>query len=159
MIGEAELSKVPVLPNKTDFDRDSEEWEAAQAEIHQVLKPHIEALLKQPDEVKVTKEEKQRVQEVRQLMIRALDWLDKHGEASPLAAPSTGRKPPRPREFRPEEPVARRGPLEAPRKPRSPAPPDAVGRLKRLGMIPEWEPRVLDPSIRSDWERNSDGRV
>lgn len=160
LIGEVELSKVPVLPNKTDFDRDSEDWEAAQGVMHALLRPHIEALLKQPDEAKVTKEEKQRVQDVRQLMIRALDWLSRHGEANLLTALGSGRKAPRPSEHRPQEPVAPRGPLEKPREPRSSPPPDAVGRLKRLGMMPQWQPRVLGASIRSDWEETgSNGKV
>ena len=38
------------------------------------------------------------------------------------------------------------------RQPRTPPPTDAVGRLQRLGRMPEWELRILEPDIRSDWE-------
>jgi hypothetical protein len=43
-------------------------------------------------------------------------------------------------------------------KPRTPAPGDAIGRLRRLGIMPEWEPRPLEPSFRSDWEEDDKKR-
>ncbi len=37
------------------------------------------------------------------------------------------------------------------KEPRTPPPVGAVGRLKRLGKMPDWELRVLESGIRSIW--------
>lgn len=72
LIGEVELSKVPVLPKKTGFDIDSFEWEAVRDIMYHVLKPHVEALLKQKEEETISREERKRVSQVRAMMIEAL---------------------------------------------------------------------------------------
>ncbi|GAI27290.1 unnamed protein product [marine sediment metagenome] len=35
---------------------------------------------------------------------------------------------------------------------------EAVGRLRRLGKMPEWELKVLEPEIRSDWGKKNGNR-
>jgi hypothetical protein len=162
LIGELDLPRqVPVLPNKTDFDRDSGEWGDVQKRMHEILKPDIDDLLKQPDEDKVTKEERQRVRAVRELMMQALKLLVEQGQPNPFSTDGQGRKPPEPRPGRPETEERQRGPYERQKAPESasPAPEDAVGRLRRLGRMPDWLPDVLDPEIRSVWRANGSQRL
>jgi len=58
LIGEVELPKVPVLPNKTGFDTDSSDWEEVRKNMYKILKPHIDELLNERDEDIVSREEK-----------------------------------------------------------------------------------------------------
>lgn len=155
LIGEVDLPRVAVLPNKTDFHRDSPEWEATQNVVFDVLQPHIHDLLSQKEEETVTREERRRVQNVRDMMIEALRLLSKYEELSSRFGEDKGRKPPEIKQREPE--VSEREILQEQessakqKKPRTPPPLGAVGRLKRLGRMPEWELRVLEPSIRSVW--------
>jgi len=163
LIGEVELTKVPVLPNKTGFDIDSPEWYEAQRIMYDILKPHIEALLKQREEETVTREEKKRVSQVRRTMIEAFKLLSKYGGLYGRFGEDTGRKR---REQRPEDQEPIKEPVsteEDKRKykqqePRTPPPEDAAGRLKRLGKMPEWELKVLEPEIRSEWGKKNGNR-
>lgn len=164
LIGEVELTtKVPVLPNKTGFNIDSVEWDEAQRIMYDILKPHIEALLKQREEETVTREERKRVSQVRNLMIEAFKLLSKYGGLYGRFGEDKGRKR---REQRPEdqEPTKELDSIGKDKReykqqePRTPPPKDAVGRLKRLGKMPEWELKVLEPEIRSEWGKNNGNR-
>jgi hypothetical protein len=150
LIGEVELTKVPVLPNKTGFDTDSPEWNTVREVMYRILKPHIEDLLKQREEDTISREEKKRVSQVRRLMIEALKLLSKYDLSSKFGE-DKGRKRPEYQETTAQDLKAEG---EAPRKkrePRTPPPQDAVGRLRRLSKMPEWELRDLEPDIRSEW--------
>jgi len=157
LIGECELGRVPVLPNKTDFNRDSDEWYAVQGVMYEVLKPHIEELLRQKDEDRVTFEEKKRLAAVRQTMIKAFELLRE--ELSDTFGVGRGRKPRDTQQNRldldKELPVTEEVDKaiidRRPPQPRTPPSVNAVGRLRRLGSMPPWEMRVLSPEIRSDW--------
>ena len=157
LIGEVELPKVHVLPNKTGFDSDSPEWEDTQKIMYAILKPHIEALLKQSEDETVTRQEKKKVSEVRRMMIEALRLLSKDGGLTGQFGDDTGRKPPKPKiegEETTEEPSSTENKAKdkyKPQKPRTPPPEDVVGILKRLSKMPEWELKGLGPEIRSEW--------
>jgi hypothetical protein len=161
LIGEVELIKVPVIPNKTGFDTDSKQWDEVQSVMYNVLKPYIEALLKQSEEETVTREERKRVAQVRRWMIDAIKLLGEQSDLHDWLGLDRGRK--RPKKGRIEERETERehvAPSEIKRdyKPRTPPPEGAVGRLRRLGIMPEWEPRPLGPSFRSDWEEKDKNR-
>jgi hypothetical protein len=162
LIGEIDLPRhVPVLPNKTDFDRDSPQWDEVQKRMHEILMADIEELLRQPDEQKVTKQEKQKVRAVRELMMKAIRLLAEQGEANPFSVEGEGRKPAR-RGGSEEERGERAHTTHRPRKasePATAAPPGAVGRLRRLGRMPDWLPDVLDREIRSSWRENGSQRL
>jgi len=164
LIGEVELTaKVPVLPNKTGFDIDSPEWDESQKVMYAVLKPHIEALLKQKEEETVTREEKKRVSQVRSLMIEAFKLLSKYEGLYGRFGEDRGRKRPERREDQklPKEQDTKEEDEHITHKehePRTPPSEDAVGRLRRLGKMPEWEPRVLEPEIRSEWGEKNGNR-
>lgn len=152
LIGEVELTKVPVLPNKTGFDTDSPEWNTVREIMHRILKPHIEDLLKQREEDTITREEKKRVSQVRGMMIEALNLLNKYGDLSGKFGEDRGRKQPEYQETTSTQDLKEEG--KVPHKkhePRTPPPKDAVGRLQRLSKMPEWELRDLESDIRSDW--------
>ena len=159
LIGEVELTKVPVLPNKTGFDTDSPEWDALQEVMHKVLKPHIDDLLRQKEEETISREEKKRVSQVRGMMIEALKLLDKYSDLSGKLGGDRGRRRPEAAEYQDttqtqqKEEVTREKP-----EPRTPPPEDAVGKLKRLSKMPEWELRDLELDIRSDWEEKEGRR-
>ncbi len=150
LIGEVELPRsVPVLPNKTNFDRSSTQWNAVLETMFEVLKPHIQELLTQSDEVIVTKEEKKRASSVRELLKQALiKRIAEEGEPPGIFGSGVGRKPPEPRTGS----TTTRPPINPTPKSHTPrtAPSDgAVGILKRLGTMPRLEIRSLDPGIRS----------
>ncbi|MDD5038450.1 MAG: ATP-binding protein [Dehalococcoidales bacterium] len=152
LIGEVEMSRVPVLPNKTGFDTDSPEWMAAQNVMYSILKPHVEELLSQKEEETVTREERKRVSLVREWMVEALKLLSKSSDLSSRLQEDKGRKPPssQSEQEASETPQNTETSLEL-KEPRTPPPEGAVGRLRRLGNMPDWELRILQPHIRSDW--------
>jgi len=152
LIGEVELPKVPILPNKTGFDTDAVEWIAAQDVMHSILKPHIEALLSQREEETVTREEKKRMSQVRDMMAEALKLLEKY-ELSSRFAEERGRKSPEKKaeEGKRLQELEEERSTSSTKEPRTPPPKGAIGKLKRMGRMPEWELRILEPDIRSDW--------
>ncbi len=161
LIGEVELTKVPVLPNKTDFQRDSTEWQEIELRMYDILKPHIDSLLKQAEEETISREEKKRLTETRDLMIEALKLLKDENDEGGLGE-NKGRKPPSDsikREKKIEISQVEKPPTIT-KEPKTPAPDDAVGKLKRLGnlVMPPWTLRSLDPSIRSIWEEKEGSR-
>jgi hypothetical protein len=151
LIGEVELTKVPVLPNKTGFDTDSPEWNAVREVMYRVLKPHIEDLQKQREEDTISREEKKRVSQVRGMMIEALKLLNKY-DLSGKFGQDRGRKKPEPQETASTQDLKEED--KTPRKkqePRTSPPKDAIGRLQRLSKMPEWELKPLGEDIRSAW--------
>ena len=157
LIGEVELTKVPVLPNKTNFDRDSNEWVGCSEVLNSVLEPHIRDLLNQREEQTVSKEERKRVQDVRDKMIMAIKDSVADGN-TPLPQMTAGRNPPNP-QTPPRKPVENpRGP-HGPNSPRTVPPSNARGRLKRLAGMPPWRIDVLDPGMRSAWRDENKQRA
>ncbi len=164
LIGEVELAtKVPVLPNKTGFDTDSPEWDESREVMYEVLKPHIEALLRQKEEETVTREEKKRVSQVRSLMIEAFKRLSKYEGLYGWFGEDIGRKR-RKQRSKDREPTKELDSTEKDKRkykqqePRTPPPEDAVGRLRRLGKMPEWELKDLELEIRSEWGEKNGNR-
>ena len=157
LIGEIELTKVPVLPNKTNFDRDSHEWAGCSEILKKVLEPHISDLLDQREEQTVNKEERKRVQDVRDLMILAIkDWVA--DGITPLPQTTAGRNSPTPQTTS-RKPVENPRGSHGPNSPRTVPPPNARGRLKRLAGMPPWRIDVLDPGTRSAWRDENKQRT
>ncbi len=161
LIGEVELTtKVSVLPNKTGFDTDSPEWDAVKEVMYEVLKPHIEALLKQKGEETVTREEKKRVALVRQMMAEALKLLSRDPDFSGHFGEDRGRKRPEKAQEK-EKTVKPNAKGEKQRKkpePRTSPTEGAIGRLRRLGKMPDWEVKELPLDIRSEWGEKNGNR-
>ncbi|MBI4298333.1 MAG: ATP-binding protein [Chloroflexi bacterium] len=163
LIGEVEMPSkkvegVPVLPNKTDFDRESSEWQQVEMILKSVLDPHIKELLNKADEDTVNREERKRLNDVRRVMAKAIETIaEEHGNLSSLGE-GRGRKPPQTGNGKSDGVPGTDG-THIPKNPKTPAPPGGVGRLKRLGSMPPWELRVLDSQIRSTWEDNKQQRL
>jgi hypothetical protein len=161
LIGEVELSKVPVLPNKTHFDIDSKQWDEIQSVMNKILKPHIDALLKQTEDETATREERKRVAQVRRWMIDAIKLLGEQSDLNDWFGLDKGRKGPekgRADEGKTKIKEITHSEVKREYQPRTPPPEGAVGKLRRLGMMPDWEPRFLDPSFRSHWEEEGGKR-
>jgi hypothetical protein len=165
LIGEVELSsKVPVLPDKTGFDIDSPVWAEVNDVMHRVLEPHIKELQSQKEEETISREERKRVSEVRNMMIEALKLLDKYSEFSGKLIEDKGRKRPELKSEKNESiniqdsKEEKNEEIPQKREPRTPPPESPVGRLKRLGKMPDWELRQLGPDIRSIWDDKQNHR-
>lgn len=156
LIGEIDLDFVPPLSNKTDFQRGSAAWEEVEAAMHDELAPIITEFRRAAEAQPVTFEEKKRVAAVRRSLEEAIRQFVTTGEARMDSAFERGRRPPMPGVQRePTETVV--GEPRAAPQPRTPAPPEAVGTLRRLrnkvGQTGEVPPLVLldlDPSVRSE---------
>ncbi len=155
LIGEVELpTKVPVLPDKTGFDIDSPTWGEVNDIMYRILAPHIKELQGQKEEETITREEKKRVAQVRDMMIEAMKILDKYSELIGKPREDKGRKSPEEKTGPKVETKSQEKELsiEKTKIPRTPPPDGAVGKLKRLGKMPEWELREdLGLDIRSEW--------
>jgi hypothetical protein len=163
LIGEVELSKVPVLPNKTAFDTDSKQWAEVQIVMYDVLKPHIEALLKQSEDETVTREERKRVAQVRMWMIDAIKLLGEQSDLQDWFGLDQGRKKPERSPSKKVDPEANPEMLQENKRkdyqPRTPPQEGSIGRLRRLGIIPEIALRPLEPGFRSAWVEEEGKRL
>jgi hypothetical protein len=154
LIGEVEIpSKVTVLPDKTGFVVDSPLWDEVSYVMYRILEPHIKELQGQKEEETITREEKKRVAQVRDMMIEAMKILDKYSEFIGKTGEDKGRKSPEEKTVSKEEiKIQEIEHAEKPKSPRTPPPEGAVGKLKRLSKMPEWELREdLGLDIRSEW--------
>lgn len=150
LVGEVDLSFVPMVLDKNAFDTGSRAWEAAQQAIHREMQPYMDRLLQRKETNEPTEEERLRAMEAKDMAHRALERLAAESTSRAAGSQLEGRKPP-------ESPTSsgvdtdRRTTSEdhASHEPRTPPPPDAVGRLPRKGMSADWDVRALDPRIRS----------
>lgn len=155
LFGEVHLDHVPATTNKTDFDRDSSQWSKVQEAMYQLLKPHIDDLLgreiREPSE-----EEKERVKTAKELVaeLMKLRKIDLEGPAIP-SQEDYGQKP---KEKEGDGRIYERF-NQRKNKPRTPPPPDAVGKRRRLKEFMEWKIRPMDEDIRSIIEKDGDKKV
>lgn len=75
LIGEVELPHVPVTLNKTDVDRDSPEWLAAQDRLHRLLAPTVRRLMREEGS-SVNPAALRTADQVRRILARALRLLE-----------------------------------------------------------------------------------
>ena len=150
LVGEVDLSFVPVVLNKNAFDTASPEWDAVQKVLYDELEPLVNQLLRRKDQGEPSDEERMRAMSARDVAARALDQIAAESAERGLGGNAAGRKPPVKR----TEPLLRNElvPLvegRHERQPRTPPPADAVGTLRRKGVEVDWDVRALDPHIRS----------
>src|SRR5207249_1863209 len=133
--------------NKSDFDKDSPAWQAAQRVAFREMEPFITKLLQRKDPSEPSEEERLRAMEAKDLAHKALDKIAEMARRG-LSGQQRGRKSPAHREAgakRQPSATTERKEAEA----RTPPPPDAVGDLRRKGMSLDWDVRALDPRVRS----------
>lgn len=167
LIGEVHVNHIRPLPNKTDFQRDSEAWGEVADYMHDFLKPIIAEFRRAGEVRRATKEERRnlasvcdelaetfrRVREKADWETKLDEWAGKH---KAVAAPG-GRA-------RPEERNGHADPPSTSGQPRRPAtepPDDPVGKLMRLmsrmggrDLRPPVVFDAFDPSVRTEWRSN-----
>jgi len=153
LFGEVHLNHVPATTNKTDFDRDSSEWEEIQMEMYRILKPHIDDLLGR-DIQEPTDDEKDRVKKAKEIVdeLLRLKKIDLKGLAvSDLY--SQGQKY---RENHPNVNTIRNSELSKRKNnPATPPPIDSTGKRNRLKEFLDWTVRPMDDSVRSQIEEKN----
>jgi hypothetical protein len=158
LVGEVDLSFVPVVLNKTSFDTASPHWQAAAGVMHDLMQPYVDQLLRRKEVNEPSEEERLRAMEAKDIAHRALDKIAAEAERRGLGGEVAGRKPPEPRQKRLEEVLQPQATQRLTPQPKTPPPPDAVGRLRRTGSAVDWDVRALDSKIRSATEQ-TDGRI
>lgn len=106
--------------------------------MYEILKPHVEKLLSHREEETVTQRERKRASEVRNMMIEASKLLSKYSTSTSRLSEKPGRKN---SEMNPvESETLQTHEKKLPQKePRTPPPVGAIGKLRRLARMPEWE--------------------
>lgn len=167
LIGEVELSHLRPLSNKVGFQTDSDDWFEVEQAMHEWLKPVIAEFRRAGDAQPITREERKRVGQVRRQLTEALKNLTSGREPGDMnsSQPQSGRKPPQSGDVRMGPSIATIAPPKRSPEPRTVAPPNAVGVLKRLRRslgagndMPPIELVEVDDSVRASSDRQ-DGRV
>lgn len=149
LVGEVDLSVVPVVLNKNAFDTASVEWDAAQAVVHEETEPLVKQLLRRREPSEPSDEERLRAMEAHDIAQRAVEKIAAEAMARGRGGYLHGRKPPSPR-AEPQPPRTDACPEERRQpQPVTPPPDRAVGSLARRGLGLDWDVRALDPAIRS----------
>ncbi len=151
LIGEADLDRVPVTPNKSNFIRGSVEWEMASRTIHTALSPWMDKLanLKNLEQSKVERYEKELARSAKRVLEHVLANTQLVTKAH-LPGESSGRLPPNPRDEIADPPVSTR-PTTKPREGRTPPLLPARGEVKRWGAMHDVEPVSMgNPDTRAE---------
>jgi len=139
LIGEIEIEFVPMGLKKTEFDTESAEWKYVQETMKKKLEPHINNLLKIREKVRISQRERDRLNEAKKLIERALESLDMKERL--LAWAGRGRKPREPREIEGPERERERRQRAIPdgfhREPNGDIVADAVSAGQPLPPVPE----------------------
>lgn len=151
LFGEIHLDHIPATTNKTDFDRDSDEWNEVRQNMELILKPHIDELLgreiREPSD-----EEKERVKKVKDVVEELLKMKKIDFEGKSLGNTfSSGQKQ---RENKSDNELQKTTAPTRQNNPATPPPKDASGRRKRIKEFMEWELRDMDESVRSKIEES-----
>lgn len=156
LFGEVHLDFVPVIMNKTNFDRDSIQWTKTQDEMFKVLKPHIDELLGREIE-EPSEEEIERVKQTRDIVAILERMRHREEKGSRVEGEDFGQKPPEPRERMIENVITgkKRGLYE----PATPPPPGAIGKRRRTKEFMNWDLRPIEESTRSKIEKSENGEV
>ena len=166
LFGVVHMKGFTPTPNKTDFqDRGNQTWDDLSVSILHQLEPLIAELRGTDTNRRVTRREKQTLQEVADELQDVFESLGESPGTEPSAgnngfsrgAGSGGRKKPEQRLDR-QLPLRSRGPNENPSTPKTPPPADAIGSLARLlqkvtggSTRPPLRIRAWDADERSAW--------
>jgi hypothetical protein len=167
LIGEVELSHLRPLSNKVGFQTDSDDWFEVEQAMHEWLRPVIAEFRRAGDAQPITREERKRVGQIRRQLTEALKNLTSGREPGSTDSnqPQNGRKPREGRNLQLAPSVTAIASAKRQPEPRTVAPPNAVGVLKRLRRslgastdMPPIELVEVDESVRASSDRH-DGLV
>lgn len=156
LFGEVYLNHVPVTTNKTDFDRDSNEYIETREKMNEIIKPFVDELLGREIQ-EPSDEEKERVKQAKDIIAELMKLRKKElkGTAG-VRGISFGQKPPEliGKNLTPISNLTGRK-----NQPRTPPPPDAKGRRKRLKEFMSWDIRPMEEDLRSKVEENKNRKL
>lgn len=145
LVGELYLDFVPVLPNKTDFNRGSNEWIVVERIMYEKLVEITNQLKNKKEEVEITEEDLRNLPEAENLVRLAFTNYEKHspGGSNPINGIDHGRKSPQKKDSDQTENdnqeqiiVSQEEPM---RTPKTPPPSSAVGSLIRKHGFPKFD--------------------
>ena len=149
LVGEVDLSIVPVVLNKNAFDTASPEWEAVQRAVYEEMDPVVRRLLRRRDPGEPSDEERLRAMEAHDVAQRALEKIAAEAAMRGRGGQLAGRKPPSTRDVSEAGERQTSSAVDREREPKTPPPPGAVGKLARKGVALDWDVHALDQRIRS----------
>ncbi len=157
LFGEVHINHVIATTNKTDFDRDSDEWIEVETKMAEILKPHIDELLGR-DIQEPTDEEKDRVERAKDLVEELLRMKKIDIDGKSLTNSFTvGQKP---REYNGVTPNSfKKSETKRKNEPATPPPTNATGKRERIKEFMDWKPRPMAESIRSKIEEDNGKRL
>jgi len=150
LFGEIHLDFVPVMTNKTDFDRDCIQWTRTQNEMFKILKPHIDELLGRDIE-EPSEEDIERVKQTRDIVAALLKMKHREEKGSVVKGEDFGQKSPETIEHKIKSTPSggKRGSYE----PATLPPPSAIGKRKRTKEFMNWDVRPMEELTRSRIEK------
>lgn len=151
LFGEVYINHVRATTNKTDFDRDTDEWQEVSELMHDLLKPHIDDLLGREIQ-EASDEEKERVKNAKDLVSELMKMRNKEFKGLNLIDDFSHGQKPSVRSTKHVDPKPETKVRTGNNKPRTPAPPDAIGKRRRLKEFLDWNIRPMDESVRSEIE-------
>lgn len=161
LIGVIEVPFVPLNMNKSDFDRDSDEWRALESFMHGQLAGIVSELRGAHEQEKVTERDRRRVREAQEMFEATVQRLDYRELLEEKFNTGSGQRLGNGRSHGRDVSTASRKPrsdIGGRHAPATPPPPDAFGRRKRKGRLP-WEPKVLGERTRALIQEDSHGAV
>ena len=158
LFGEIYLNHVPATTNKTDFDRDSDEWHEISEKMFVLLQPHIDELLGRGDIQEPTDEEKERVKKAKEIVEELLKMKKMNFEGKSLSDIYTqGQKAKENLNVRPGA-VNNHDPKRK-NNPATPPPQNATGKRRRIKEFMDWDVRAMDEAVRSKIETEEGKRL
>lgn len=156
LIGELNIEfELPLLMNKTDFDRDSEEWKMIQKEMQKLLEPYIQLLLKEKEKDLPSEKEKKSIEYANSIWPEFLKYLQYHQKEGSLPGLSIdhGQKPREQSVDTNESTEIEKEELDENNlrkdyNPKTPPPIDKVGIRRRTGAYLRAVPRSLPEYLR-----------
>ena len=156
LFGEVHLNHVPATTNKTDFDRDSQEWIEVEEKMSEMLEPHVKDLLGR-EILEPTNEEKERVKKAKELVNELLRMkkLDFEGKSlTDLYAKGQKQKE------NDGKAISRKyGEPSRKNNPATPPPKDSIGKRRRIKEFMDWDIRGMNESVRSKIEESNGKRL
>lgn len=153
LIGELYIDfEIPLVMNKTDFDRDSKDWKKIQYEMQIILEPYIEILLEEKERDLPTEKEKKAVEHAGDIwkdFLKYLQYQQKVGSLPGLSI-DVGQKPPIKvgKDIRESQQVETEIIEKRQYSPATPPPIDKIGKRKRTGGYLRPVPKSLPEPVR-----------
>lgn len=144
LIGEIYIDfEIPLLMNKTDFDRGSMEWQEIKDEMYKIMNPYIELLLEEKENNLPTEKEHKEVQNAGEIWREFLKYREhsqKEGKLPGLPI-DFGQKQPEPATD--QKDITLNGEIKVdkrerePYDPATPPPLNSIGKRRRTGSYPK----------------------